>query len=201
MQRRDLLKLIASATGMAMIGMPGAVFGYAQAPQSPGNAFSAAEVAKLDEIAEIIIPRTNTPGAKDAGVGLFMAQYVTDCYTAEQQTTFRAGLADIDARAGAGGFIALTPAARVELLNTLDAEAKARAAAAASATVSDAEDFAATESMGSKEPHYFTMFKQLVLFSFFTSETGATQVLRYVAVPGYYDGDVAYEPGTPAWAT
>ncbi len=50
-------------------------------------------------------------------------------------------------------------------------------------------------------PHYFTMFKQLTIFGFFTSKVGATEVLRYVAVPGRYDGDLAYVPGTPAWGT
>ncbi|MDO7966575.1 gluconate 2-dehydrogenase subunit 3 family protein, partial [Enterococcus faecium] len=25
--------------------------------------------------------------------------------------------------------------------------------------------------------------------------------LQYVAVPGRYDGDLAYVPGTPAWGT
>jgi len=199
MERRELLKLIAAATGMAMIGTPAAVFGYVPAPAS-GNTFSVDDVAKLDEIAEVILPRTNTPGAKDAGVGLFMAQYVTDCYTPEDQAIFRDGLADIDARAGEGGFIALTPAARVELLSTLDAEAKVRAAAASGGR-SDAEARVAGNVVGSNEPHYFTMMKQLALFSFFTSKVGATEVLRYVAVPGYYDGDLAYEPGTPAWAT
>jgi len=184
MQRRDLLKMIAAATGMAMIGLPTAAFGYGQVPlQAPGNIFSAEDVEKLDEIAETILPRTNTPGAKDAAAGLFIAQYVTDCYTPEEQATFRAGLADIDTRAG-GRFIALKPEARAALLQTLDTEAKARAAGS-----------------GSKEAHYFTMMKQLTLFSFFSSKVGATQVLRYVAVPGYYDGDMTYEPGTPAWAT
>jgi len=190
MERRELLKMIASATGMAMIGMglPGAVFGYGQTPlQSPGNAFSADEVERLDEIAETILPRTDTPGAKDAGAGLFIAQYVTDCYTPDEQAIFRAGLAEIDARAQ-GSFIALKPAARTELLRTLDAEAKVRAGA-----IADGDQ--------EQTPHYFTMFKQLAIFSFFTSKVGATQALRYVAVPGYYDGDLAYTPGTPAWAT
>lgn len=50
-------------------------------------------------------------------------------------------------------------------------------------------------------PHYFTMIKQLAIFGFFTSKVGATDVLRYVAVPGRYDGDLAYVPGTPAWGT
>ena len=40
----------------------------------------------------------------------------------------------------------------------------------------------------------------LTLFGFFTSEIGATQVLRYEPVPGEYIGDLEYDGG-PAWAT
>jgi hypothetical protein len=50
-------------------------------------------------------------------------------------------------------------------------------------------------------PHYFTIIKQLVLFSFFSSEVGATKVLRYEAIPGSYDGDLPYKKGDKAWAT
>ena len=193
MERRALLKMIAAATGMAMIGRPSLLFGQAQMPVAPANnAFSAAEVAKLDEIAETILPRTDTPGAKDAGVGLFMAQFVSDCYAPEQQAIFRAGLADIDTRAH-GRFMTMTPQARTTLLTTLDNEAKAKALAAQVVSEDGSPEL--------RTPHYFTMIKQLVLFSFFTSEVGANQVLRYVAVPGRYDGDMHYEPGTPAWAT
>jgi len=180
MERRELLKMIASVTGMAMIGMPGLVSGYgAVTIPTAKNAFSAADVAKLDEIAETILPRTATPGAKDAGVGLCMAQIVTDCYTPEQQALFRAGLIELDVRAG-GSFVALTPEIRTRLLDTIAEEAKAQAA--------------------ENSVHYFTMLKQLTIFGFFTSEVGATQVLRYVAVPGYLE-EVDYVPGTPAWAT
>ncbi|RXR07535.1 gluconate 2-dehydrogenase subunit 3 family protein [Pseudoxanthomonas composti] len=190
MERRELLKMIAAATGAALVGNPSLLFAQAQLPV-PGanNSFSPTEVAKLDEIAEVILPKTSTPGAKDAGVGLFMAQYVTDCCTKEQQDIFRAGLADIDKRSK-GSFVALKPAARGDLLRTLDAEAK---------TVAMKNKAGAADKQ--TPPHYFTMMKQLVLFSFFTSEVGATQVLRYEAVPGRYDGDMPYEKGTPAWAT
>lgn len=186
MERRELLKMIAAATGAAMIGIPAFVYGQEPVPNA-NNAFSEADVAKLDEIAETILPRTKTPGAKEAGVGLFMAQFVTDCYAPEDQARFRAGLADIDKRAG-GRFMALKPEARTELLRTLDAEARKPRAAA------DGAD-------NEHKPHYFTMIKQLVIFSFFTSQVGSTKVLQYVAVPGRYDGDMAYVPGTPAWAT
>jgi hypothetical protein len=191
MERRELLKMIAAATGAAMIGMPAFVYGQSLVPKGKSD-FSESDVAMLDEIAETILPRTKTPGAKDAGVGAFMAQLVTDCYSPEDRATFRSGLADLDKRAG-GRFIAMTPEARTELLRALDTEAKAKSGVATVAPTGT--------SRGPAKPYYFTMIKQLVLFSFFTSKVGATEVLHYVAVPGRYDGDMAYERGTPAWAT
>jgi len=190
MERRELLKMIAAATGAAMIGMP--AFGYAQAPvASAANAFSNADVALLDEVADTILPRTSTPGAKDAGAGAFMARYVADCYTPQNQAIFRDGLADLDRRGGQG-FLSLSRDARTTLLRALDAEARAGRGTTAKEGGVNA---------GPLTPHYFTMLKQLAIFSFFTSRPGATEALRYVPVPGRYDGDVGYTPGTPAWAT
>jgi len=77
----------------------------------------------------------------------------------------------------------MTAEERTDLFRTLHAELKAP----------DAEG-------ALPKPHYFTMFKQLTLFAFFTSEVGATQVLRYVAIPGRFE-EIAYEPGMRAWAT
>ena len=48
--------------------------------------------------------------------------------------------------------------------------------------------------------HYFTMIKQLTLWGYFSSEIGATQALRYVAIPGKYEGCVPYKKGDKAWA-
>lgn len=190
MDRRELLKMIVAATGAAMIGLPAP--GQAQAPAAgPKTPFSDADVGTLDEIAETILPRTKTPGAKDAGAGAFMATFVTDCYTQKQQAAFRAGLAEIDKRAG-GRFVSLAPQTRTGLLRALDAEARKHAV-----EVNETGTAEAGEAM----PHYFTMIKQLAIFGFFTSKVGATEVLKYVAVPGRYDGDLAYVPGTPAWGT
>ena len=61
---------------------------------------------------------------------------------------------------------------------------------------------AATAEMAEALPklHWYTPLEQLTLFGFFTSETGATEVLRYEPVPGEYIGDLDYD-GEPAWAT
>jgi hypothetical protein len=50
-------------------------------------------------------------------------------------------------------------------------------------------------------PHYFRMMKELTIWGYFTSEPGATKALRYIAVPGRYEGCIPYKKGDKAWAT
>lgn len=183
MNRRELLKMIAATTGTAMIGGSALLTGCVTAPQTP-LVFSTQDIALLDEIAETILPHTETPGAKDAKVGQFMAVYVNDCYSLEEQAIFHKGLLlleDSSHKKYGRGFMALQPAERETFINQLDQYAKAEIAAG--------------------KMHYFTMIKQLTLFGFFTSEVGGTQVLRHVPIPGRFDGELPYKPGDRAWAT
>src|SRR5439155_17432720 len=53
------------------------------------GAFTAQDVALLDEVADTILPETKTPGAKAAHVGPFMALMVTDTYDDQQHGVFR----------------------------------------------------------------------------------------------------------------
>ncbi len=66
-------------------------------------------------------------------------------------------------------------------------------------------DKEAKDYMSKKKPedptHYFRMMKELTLWGYFTSEAGATKALRYVAVPGKYEGCIPYKKGDKAWAT
>lgn len=179
MLRRDLIKFIAAATGCAFVGIDGALAAPKLRPP-----FSAHDRAMLDEIAETIIPRTDTPGAKDAAVGTFIARYSAACYDPGQLRSLKRGIATIDAlmRAKTGaGFLQASPAQRQSLLTALDTEARKHA-------------------QGNPAPHYFTLMKQLTLFGFFTSEPGSTRVLRYRPVPGKYKGCVPYKKGDTSWA-
>jgi hypothetical protein len=182
MDRRDLLKMIAAATGMAMVG--GDLWAADLKSADAGKAlFTQTDIAFLDEIAETILPKTDTPGAKEAGCGAAMAVMVADCYDLPQQTIFFEGLKTIKALAKkqfGKDFMQLTAAQKHELLSKLDQEAKQASGPA---------------------PHYFILVKQLTLMVFFTSKVGATEVLRYVAVPGRYDGNMPYKKGDRAWAT
>jgi len=183
MDRRELLRTIAALTGCAVVGAD-RIF----AAVSDSTAYTQAQVALFDEIAETILPHTDTPGAKDAQVGAYIARYSAACYTPANLTILRAGLDDIDARsrkAHGTDFMRCTSKQKEGLLIDIDAEAKRRAR-----ELGDNSD---------QPPHWFTLCKQLTLFGFFTSEAGASRVARYRPVPGPYKGVVPYK-GETFWA-
>ena len=186
MDRRSAIARLAAITGTIALGGELFVAGCRRTDKRVATPFTSADVALLDEIGDTIVPATNTPGAKAAGVGAFMAMMVTDCYDDDAHTAFQAGLADIDAtsRSRHGkGFAACTPAERHALLTELDRAAVAHE----------------REKKRSDTPHYFAMMKELTLLGYFSSEIGCTHALRYVETPGGYDGDVVYHKGDRAW--
>ncbi len=141
------------------------------------------------EVAEIIIPKTDTPGAKDAGVPGFIDLMLKDCYKKEDQDRFIAGLTTFDAEAKTAygdSFIYCKPEQQVELVTKIHAAALTEA----------------KENREAKRP-FILMAKELTLLGFFTSEPGATQVLQYEAVPGAYKGCIPLtEAGNgKTWAT
>jgi hypothetical protein len=178
MDRRDLLKLIGLGTGAAFVGSSGILTGCDR-PDGTPSLFSASDIALMDEIADTIIPRTSTPGAKDAGVGAFMARMVDNTYYPSEQDAFRRGLHELRDR---HGFLRLNAEDRTALLTRLDAEARRFIR------------------VSGQPPHPFTMIKQLTLHGYFTSEVGSKEALRYIATPGRYEGDVPYAKGDRAWA-
>lgn len=90
--------------------------------------FTEEQAALLSEVAEIIIPRTDTPGAKDVGVPAFMDVLVKDCLTKGEQDLFLEGLKEFDdeAKKSMGDrFLDLTPARQVEYVTKVHAQAHA----------------------------------------------------------------------------
>jgi hypothetical protein len=117
-----------------------------------------------------------------------MQVMVTDCYDQKDQQVFVSGITEIDnasKKTFSKGFMEVTPEERTSLLNGINKELKA---------YNDAKK-------DGDPNHYFGLMKQLTLLGFFTSEVGATQALRYVAVPGKYEGCIPYAKGDKAWAS
>lgn len=205
MDRRELLKMVALATGGVLIGGEFLLTGCKN-EKSGAVAFTPDDIAFLDEVGETIIPTTSSPGAKAAGIGNFMKVMVTDCYTEPDQQAFMKGIKELNEaskKAYGIGFMQATPQQRTELLEKIDAEAKAyqkeKNEKEAKLQAEAAKERNKTIALSPN--HYFTMMKQLTLLGYFTSKPGATQALRYVAVPGHYDGCMPYKKGDKAWAT
>jgi hypothetical protein len=164
------------------------------------GAFTVADVALLDEIADTILPETATPGAKAAKVGAFMALMVTDVYTAPAQRVFRDGMTAVDAacrKVHGVSFMAASPAQRLLLLEVLDREQKTTMEERAVPSRSRAP---APASAGDEPAHYFRMMKELTLLGYFTSEIGYTRAMRYVEAPGRFDPCVPHTAGDKSWA-
>jgi hypothetical protein len=186
LSRRDALARLALVMGGAVIGGDAFLRGAVLPGKIVTASLNSADINLLDEIGETILPATDTPGAKAVGIGGFMAMMVAECYDDPHHVAFLAGLVKIrrisQQRFGAE-FPAAMPKERTILLNELDAEQR---------------QHTATKAAG--EPaHYFRMMKQLTLLGYFTSEVGASRTLRFVEVPGRYDGNVPYKKGDRNW--
>jgi hypothetical protein len=209
MNRRDAIGRVALLMGGAVIGAEFFISGCKPGGSSSAKVedlFDADHTAFLNEVADTILPTTSSPGAKAAKVGPFMAVMVRDCYTPADQTTFLDGLSKLDdasQKKFSSKFMELTPDKRTALLVDLDKEQKAFTADRSKQLSEDAlkhkddKDYKAPEMPN----HYFRMIKELTLLGYFTSEIGATKALRYIAVPGHYDGNLPYKKGDRAWAT
>ena len=133
-------------------------------------------LALLDAIAETIIPRTTTAGARDARTGAFIDVMIRDCYYPEMQEKLNAGIQEIaieGKKAIGRPFEEATQVEREEFLRGYDELAH--------------ED----------SSHFFRTIKDLTLLCYFTSEEAATDgVVNYNPVPTRYDGCAPVDENT-----
>ncbi|MBX2915933.1 MAG: gluconate 2-dehydrogenase subunit 3 family protein [Cyclobacteriaceae bacterium] len=178
MDRREALRKTALLMGAAVsaTALAGIMQGCKATPELTyvPSFFTEEQARIISELAQTIIPKTDTPGAKEAGVPGFIDQILKECYKKEDQDKFITGLTEFEAAA---------KAAHGDSFIYLDAEkqlafVKAQNEAAVNAVKADPS-----------QPRPFILSaKELTLLGFFTSEPGATQVLQYEAVPGSYKG-------------
>ena len=205
MNRRELLKMVAAATGGAVIGGEFFLAGCKNPEAGTTKEFSTNDIAFFDEVAETIFPKTSTPGAKEAKVGQFMTIMVNDCYTEENQKAFRDGQAAINAackKMHGHDFMKASPDERKKLLVSLDPEIKDHQAKRREFLKEQDDLEKKAQANGDTNfkrktmpDHYFTMMKQLTILGYFTSKEGRTGATNYQPVPGRYQGDVPYKKG------
>jgi hypothetical protein len=183
MHRRQALRLLASAATLPLLSREAFSLFQAVHDQLPDQAalktFNPHQNDTVTTIAEIIIPQTNTPGAKAARVNEFIDLMVTEWYDEEEKTTFLAGLADVDARTRdlyGKDFIQCAEKQQVELLQALDDEV---AAARSELDVRRRRN-------RPPERNFFFMIKQLTLVGYYTSQVGFEQELHGEIIPSHH---------------
>lgn len=160
--------------------------------KNPDLQYLSAKIPLIAALSESIIPATDTPGATEAGVIRFMIPLLTQCTDKKTLNRFIQGLQDLEAhtRSRYGkDFSQCTGQEKEKTLLYFEQ---------LSQPVSDRLGRAKNKVLGSP---FFKTLKQYTVESFCISEKGASLALRYIPVPGRYQGCMPMEPGQRAWAT
>ncbi|MDH5609882.1 MAG: gluconate 2-dehydrogenase subunit 3 family protein [Cyclobacteriaceae bacterium] len=182
MKRREALSISLAAAGGLFFG--GSLVQSCDRPPYPYTLFTYEDMDILNDLSDILIPDTpGSPGARAANTGDFVQHYITDCMSAAYQEMVLSGYASFKQTCvdkWGRPFHKLTVEKKTEVVAQLIQEAQ--------------------EMAGSATPHFFDTLRSLILRGYFTSETGMTQCLRYVPVPGYQKGIIPYRTGEKSWA-
>jgi hypothetical protein len=191
MQRRDVIKSVALMLGAGLSpGCRQALMVPASERVMPELNYGAAEQETLHLIAELIIPTTDTPGAREAGVGEFIDYTVNTWFAADERAAFLAGLRTLDdqgERTFAAPFRNLTEQQQISLLERTEASEPIANLAAIYA--------------GFANGGFFSVIKELTVVGYYTSEIGAKVERAYVPMPGRYDGHYKYASVGKQWAS
>lgn len=169
MDRREVIKNVALMLGGAFSAptvMAMDNWENATKLNTSGAAFSLTNIQQkiVAEIAELIIPKTETvgeasPGAKEVGVPAFIEMMLKDCYKAPEHQSFLEGLTSMEKVK----FLELNTDERRGVLKLLEQE---------------------TKKMTGKSTPFWRLIKELTLLAYFTSEAGIKASFEYVQIPG-----------------
>ncbi len=192
MDRRELLKMMAASIG-GSVALPHSVFARIAEPLNLDRVefFRPSQRLQVEALAEAIIPRTETPGARDAGVARWIEVILRDCYPADEQQMLIEGLAKITmacANEKGASIDQLTGPDQVAFLESY-------------------HQMEVEEAKASREPNrkskdtFLATFKELVKFCYVNSEVGATRAFDFTLVPGRWVPDMKLEDGMrpPIW--
>lgn len=193
MQRREALKLLAGAAALPLLSRDAlALFQqvHDQLASLPAlKTLNAHQDATVTTIAEIIIPQTDTPGAKAARVNEFIDVVVTDWYDEQERSIFLKGLADVDAHSldeFGRDFVDCSAKQQVQIVTELDEGLTKIREGIVPGTRRHIR-------LRPEEKNFFYMMKQLTLIGYYTSEAGSEEELHYEIIPSRHAGCVTIE--------
>lgn len=188
MHRRQALRLLVSATTLPLLSREAFSLFQSVHEQLPEQTIlktlNPRQNATVTTIAELIIPQTNTPGARAARVNEFIDLILSEWYDDEERSTFLAGLADVDVRARdlwGKDFVECGEKQQVDILQALDDEMAIR------------DEDARRRRNHPPEKNFFFMIKQLTLVGYYTSQIGFEQEVHGEIIPSRHAGCVPLE--------
>jgi hypothetical protein len=200
MDRRQAIQRAALIMGYAITGpaLVGVLEGCKASPDLTFKPefFNEDQASVISFVSEMIIPRTETPGAIDVGVPSFIDQMVKNIYSKESQDKFLKDLTAFDEGAKethGKAFRDCDEKQRLAYFTQQHNDAVKSMGSGGSSGWWNA-------GVGNSKPFVLEL-KELTLLGFFTSEPGATQVLQYKQVPGPFQGCVPLKTVGKTWAT
>jgi gluconate 2-dehydrogenase gamma chain len=211
MNRREVVQLLAGVVAIpvlsgydadGLIALGRRLNARAAADRRFVGLLDAHQRATVAAIAERIIPETDTPGARAAGVHDFIELIVAEHYKNDERSSFLRGLGDVDVRSRARfrrDFVEAAPAEQDEILTALEDEA-GPVPARWPAEKKPVEPSQQPEEKPAEKPRealpekamekpgpFWHQIKFLTVYGYYTSEIGVTRELRSVVIPGRYD--------------
>ncbi len=189
MNRRTVLRNVALMLGSALSAptlMAMEHFKQANSPKIWNADFILTETQRriIGEVAEMILPKTDTPGAKEAGVPAFIEMMLKDCYTAPDQLSFLSGVTELEN----AKFLAMDMVKRTEMLKDLEAKTKEmmKLREVKQTKMGDNEDKEIMKVQPQGLP-FWRLIKELTLLGYFTSEIGTKSSFTYVQIPSKFE--------------
>ncbi len=129
----------------------------------------------MKTMAEMILPRTDTPGAMDVAATEFIDLMLTEWYDDSDRERFLTGLADVDRRSQSlfgKDFVDCQAMQQAEILTALGEKM------AAEVELPPDSRRPMRGARGRTDESFYPMLRRLTLTAYYTSEAGATAELR-----------------------
>jgi hypothetical protein len=193
MQRRDVLRLL--AVGATIPVLPPTLLAHLREAQDKVSAgdyklrtLNPTQNAQVVLMTDLIIPETDTPGAKAAKVNEFIDVVLTDWAHDDERQAFLKGLADVNQESKdlfGKDLVDASPAQQATLLRSIDDAAMAKHQGPR--TVRHGNTIPSERDHQLQGP-FWDVFKGITVYGYYTSEIGFSKELGLEIMPGAYHG-------------
>ena len=189
MQRREVVRFLGAAITLPFLPRSAAraielAERVYREPQGFYRTLDRDQQALVTELAEMIIPETDTPGATRVRVPEFIDLILTEWATDDERAKFLAGLTNIDGNAASLGVRSESPSGTVQRFVDLPAASK--------------HDLVTRLDAARDDPtgagHAFGQVKQLTVYAYFTSREVVDTILKTKMFFDGYHGNVPFSP-------